>query len=128
FIIGLLGAFRPKDVRKRDPKQIFAWLVCDPMLVSVTNLVARGTLMFTGDWVEVEVDLAAVDFVFLLKNGNFLHIDERFGHAEWFKTVNGHIEAHEFYQKQGEGFDTLRTVVMLTATNHNRVFIRYFRA
>ena len=124
---GILEMLRPKDVSKMPPEQLFHWLVCDPMPSSVTNIKACGYLQLTGHLVEMECEIAPGDFAILLKRGNFAPIDGGGVQEDFFTKQRASIPTPEFYVRRGGDFDTLRSVFLLTSTNHERLFIQYFR-
>lgn len=124
---GFVATFWPKDVSKMPPQRVFQWLVCDPMPSSVTNIKARGCLRFTGHSVEMDCEIAPGDFSLLLKRGNFVPVEEGSVQEEWFMQQRASIPTPEFYERRGGDFDKLRTVFLLTSTNHERLFIHYFR-
>jgi hypothetical protein len=117
--------FRPKDVSKMQPLRLFQWLVCDPMPASVTNIRATGSIMFTGHSVDLSCEIKPTDFKLVLTRGNFAPIER--AQDGWFERQLSSISAPEFYQRRGGEFEDIRTVVLLTSTNHDRFFIKYFR-
>jgi hypothetical protein len=129
FIFFLVNGFveivRPKDVSKMKPQPLFQWLVCDPIPTSVTNITATGSIMFTGHLVNLSCEIAPADFKLVLTRGNFVPVERV--EDRWFEQQLAGISAPEFYERRGGDFDNLRSVVMLTSTNHQQLFIRYFR-
>jgi hypothetical protein len=125
FVYGLVAMFRTRDVSKMSAPRAFQWLVCDPIPSSVTNIKATGSLMFTGHEVELECDIVPSDFELVLARGNFVAIERV--QEGWFKQPLSNISAPEFYRRRGGDFDSGRTVVLLTSTNHDRLFIKYVR-
>jgi len=124
---GFVMIIRPTNVSKMPPERIFRWLVCDPMPSSIANIKARGSLSLTGHLVEMDCDIAPSDFSLLLKRGNFIPVEEGSVQEDWFKQQRTSIPTPEFYERRGGDFDKLRTVFLLTSTNHERLFIQYFR-
>jgi hypothetical protein len=124
---GFWAIFWPTDVSKMPPERLFRWLVCDPMPSSITNIQARGYLRLTGHLVEMNCKIAPGDFGLLLERGNFVSIDGGSVQEDWFKQQRASVSTPEFYERHGGDFDALRTVFLLTSTNHERLFILYFR-
>jgi hypothetical protein len=124
---GFVEIFRPRDASKMPPERLFQRLVCNPMPSSITNIKARGYLGLTGHLVEIDCEIAPGDFSLLLKRGNFVPIEEGSVQEDWFKRRRASIPTPEFYVRHGGDFDTLRSVFLLTSTNHERLFIQYFR-
>ena len=75
----------------------------------------------------MEFDIAPGDFSLLLKRGNFTPVAGSSVQEDFFKLQRASIPRPEFYVRRGGDFDTLRSVFLLTSTNHNRLFIQYFR-
>lgn len=95
---------------------------------SITNIEARGYLRFGGHVVEMDCEIAPGDFSLLLKRGNFVSIEEGSIQEDWFQPQQrASIPNPEFYARRGGDFDKIRSVVLLTSTNHERLFIKYFR-
>jgi hypothetical protein len=124
---GFVVIFRPRDASKMPPERLFQWLVCNPVPSSITNIKARGYLMHNGHVVEMDCEIAPGDFSLLLKRGNFVPIEGGSVQDDWFKQQRASIPTPEFYVRQGGDFDTIRSVFLLTSTNHERLFIQYFR-
>ena len=124
---GLMEVFRPRDVSEMDPQWVFHWLVCDPTPASVSDLHLRGSMMFTGDWVEMSFQIAPTDFADVIERGAFSPVDAARIPENWFKEEKGRFPAAEFYQKRGAAFNDFRTLFIMATTNHQQVFVRYFR-
>ncbi len=125
FVNGFVEMVRPKDVSKMKPEPLFQWLVCNPIPRSVTNITATGSILFTGHLVDLICEIQPADFKILLERGSFVPIERV--EDRWFEQQLAGISAPEYYKRRGGDFDNLRSVVMLTSTNHQRFFIRYFR-
>jgi hypothetical protein len=127
MIYGLVELVRPKSVSEFPPQYFFRELVCDPVPSSVTNLVTSGSIMFTGHSVTIYCKLAPNDFESLLKTGNFTPVESSQIPTNWIETQLEGIPASEFYQKHGGEFDDRRKVYLLATTNHDRIYVRYWR-
>jgi hypothetical protein len=97
------------------------------MPASVTNVQIRGSIMFTGHWVEMGFQITPADFDSLLRSGGFSPADLGSVPSNWFKAELSQFPVAEFYRKRGGEFDDLRPVFIMATTNHQQVFVRYFR-
>jgi hypothetical protein len=127
LVYAALDGLRPKDVSKMKPQGFFSGLVCDPMPASVTNLQARGTIGFTGQWVEMTCEIAPRDFEGVLTNGHFVPVTSSRLPTDWFHAQRDLHAAAEGYQKQGGQFDGAKSVYLMTTAKHDQLFIRYLR-
>ncbi len=127
FLYGFLEMFRPKDVSKMPPENIFQWLVCERMPLSVTNIKATGYIMFTGHSIDLACDIEPKDFETILARGNFSPVEKHLIHNGAFQEQLETIQKPEFYQRRGGEFDDFRTVFLLSSPAHDKLFVYYFR-
>ena len=83
FIYGFMEMTRVKFVADWDPKVAFEGLVCDPMPESVSNIHARGIIMFTGGSASIRFEISPEDVDKLIEDGEFRPIGG--GLPDWLR-------------------------------------------
>jgi hypothetical protein len=121
----LYDVLRPKYLSEMRPESVFKQLICSPIPTSVSNITAKGTLMFTGDGAVIAFTIRPEDLPDLLARARFEPTDSE--RLQPFRYPIGESRSYRLFEKQSAGFGEMKWMFLHVDTNSWECRVFYTR-